>query len=150
MGAHFGSVRAVLARSLVVGGALTTAVLGEPLAASASTVIKVIPIAVGFSPVAVSSDGTHVWVANSGGAGTVTEIRASDATVINPAISVGSGPDGISSDGTHVWVANSAGTVTELDASTGAVIQTISVGSDPGGISSGRHSRLGGRQLEHK
>jgi YVTN family beta-propeller protein len=50
---------------------------------------------------------------------------------------VGSVPGGISSDGTHVWVTNYHGnTVTELDASTGAVVQTIGVGSGPEGISS--------------
>ena len=41
-------------------------------------------------------------------------------------------PFGVSSDGTHVWVANSANdTVTELDAFTGAVIQTITEGIEP-------------------
>jgi YVTN family beta-propeller protein len=38
-------------------------------------------------------------------------------------------PVAVSSDGTHVWVANYiSGTVTELDAATGAVVQTITVG----------------------
>ena len=41
-------------------------------------------------------------------------------------------PTGVSSDGTHVWVANGGdGTVSEIDASTGTVVSTIPVGSDP-------------------
>jgi YVTN family beta-propeller protein len=50
---------------------------------------------------------------------------------------VGGDPEGISSDGTDVWVTNFDGdAVTELDASTGAVVQTIAVGKHPVGISS--------------
>ena len=46
-------------------------------------------------------------------------------------------PGSLSSDGTHVWVTNAGGgTVTELDASTGAVVQTIPVGTNPVGVSS--------------
>ena len=52
----------------------------------------------------MSSDGTHVWVANFGG-NSVTEINASTGAVVRT-IAVGSRPDGVSSDGTHVWVAN--------------------------------------------
>ena len=71
--------------------------------ASASAVVNTIPV--GSDPEGVSSDGTHVWVANDGD-GTVSEIDASTGTVVNT-ITVGSDPDAVSSDGTHVWVANS-------------------------------------------
>ena len=51
----------------------------------------------------------------------MTELNASTGAVVQT-IGVGSAPDGVSSDGTHVWVANTEDdTVTELDASTGAV-----------------------------
>ncbi len=91
-------------------------------------VIQTIPVGAGAG--AVSSDGTHVWVAGS----SVTELDASTGAVVQT-IGVGSGP--ISSDGTHVWVVDEGGnSVTELDASTGAVIQTIGVGSGPEAISS--------------
>jgi len=50
---------------------------------------------------------------------------------------VGGGPIGVSSDGTHVWVTNEGdNTVTEIEASTGAVAQTIAVGSNPEAVSS--------------
>jgi YVTN family beta-propeller protein len=43
----------------------------------------------------------------------------------------------VSSDGTHVWVTNEGGdTVSEIDASTGTVVNTIRVGSGPIGVSS--------------
>ena len=36
-------------------------------------------------------------------------------------------PAGVASDGTHVWVTNATGkSVTELDASTGALVQVLS------------------------
>jgi YVTN family beta-propeller protein len=57
-------------------------------------------------------------------------------------IAVGTTPDGISSDGTHVWVVNqNDGTVTELNASTGALVNTFAVGVGPLGVSSdGTHA----------
>jgi YVTN family beta-propeller protein len=115
--------------SLLFGGALTASVLVGAFPASASSVIR--PIPVGPSPpLGVSSDGTHVWVANAG-SNTVTELNASTGAVIRK-ITVGYVPSGASSDGTHVWVANvSDNTVSELNASTGAVIQTIPVGGGP-------------------
>jgi YVTN family beta-propeller protein len=90
-------------------------------------------VSVGPSPVAISSDGRHVWVANQGD-NTVTELLASDGSFLRT-IAVGWSPSSIWSDGTHVWVANqNDNTVTELSASSGAVIQTISVGSHPSAI----------------
>ena len=59
-------------------------------------------------PDAVSSDGTHVWVANYGG-NSVTELSASTGALVK--VISGSAyrfndPHAIASDGTHVWVAN--------------------------------------------
>ena len=58
--------------------------------ASAAAVVKTIKV--GSGPAGVSSDGTHVWVANCGG-GAVSEIDASTGTVVST-ITVGSGPSG--------------------------------------------------------
>jgi len=92
-------------------------------------------ISVGSSPYEITSDGTHVWVTNSGN-NTVSEIDASTHSVIST-ISVGRFPCGITSDGTHVWVANKDdNTVSEIDAKTGIVIGTISVAEYPFAISS--------------
>ena len=72
-------------------------------------------ISVGSFPYEITSDGTHVWVANNGN-NTVSEIDASTHSVIST-ISVGSLPYGITSDGTHVWVANNGNNaVSEIDA----------------------------------
>jgi len=82
--------------------------------ASAAAVVNTIPV--GSDPEGVSSDGTHVWVANYAG-DTVSEIDASTGTVVNT-IPVGSLPRGVSSDGTHVWVTNFDGdTVSEIQIS---------------------------------
>ena len=134
MGTFKRSVRAVLAGSLVLGGALAGLVIGGAQPASAAQVIQT--ITVGNDPVGVSSDGTHVWVVNAGD-GTVTELDASTGSEIDTSPVAVNGPQGISSDGTHVWVLDSSdNTVSELDASTGSVIQTITVGSLPDGVSS--------------
>ena len=116
---------------LTLAGAIT---IGPPVIGPPPTqVVQTIPVGVG--PSAVSSDGTHVWVANGSGS-SVTELDASTGTV-DRTIAVGSGADAISSDGTHVWVTNPNGnSVTELDASTGAVVQTIGVGNFAQAISS--------------
>jgi putative Ig domain-containing protein len=66
-------VRALTAGSLLFGGALTASVLVDTLPTSAVTVVQTIPV--GTIPDAVSSDGTHVWVAIEG-ANTVTELTA--------------------------------------------------------------------------
>ena len=66
------------------------------------------------------------------------------AAAVVKTIPVGSAPEGVSSDGTHVWVANfGGGTVSEIDASTGTVVKTITVGSDARGGVVGWHPRLG-------
>ena len=60
------------------------------------------------NPDAISSDGTHVWVANFEG-GSVTELDASTGAlvqVLSASTYDFSTPDAISSDGHHVWVTN--------------------------------------------
>ena len=120
---------------LVAAVAVAACCVGVSSAAAAEVIRT---IRVGLYPDAVSSDGTHVWVANSG-EHTVSEIEASSGAVIRT-IEVGLFPRGVSSDGTHVWVANQGysptGTVSEIEASSGAVIRTIPVGDEPYGVSS--------------
>jgi YVTN family beta-propeller protein len=104
--------------------------------ASATAVVNTIPV--GSSPWGVSSDGTHVWVANTQES-TVSEIDASTGTVVIT-IPVGGKPAYVSADGTHVWVASEYGApLTEIDASTGTVVNTIPVGNDYGVSSDGTH-----------
>lgn len=116
-------------------GVLLAVIAGGWLAtAGASAAQTIASIEAGAEPAAVSSDGTHVWVANSGG-DTVSEIQASTGAVIHT-ITVGQDPAGISSNGTTVWVANHGDdTVSEIDASTAKVIATIGVGKEPAGVS---------------
>ncbi len=103
------------------------------VSSAAAEGIRTIPV--GLHPEGVSSDGTHVWVANFG-EGTVSEIGASSGEVIRT-IPVGHEPEGVSSDGTHVWVTNfGEDTVKEIGASSGEVIRTIPVGHEPRNVSS--------------
>ena len=98
------SLRTLIVGSLVLGGSLGAAIIGEAIPASAASVVQT--ITVGSEPIASSSDGTHVWVSNWND-GTVTELSASTGAFIQ-SITVGnatSQPDGIASDGSHVWVA---------------------------------------------
>jgi YVTN family beta-propeller protein len=131
----FDALRGVVGRFAVLVAAVAVAAccVGVSSAAAARVIGT---IHVGTFPRGVSSDGSHVWVANYGGEA-VSEIEASSGTVIRT-IKVGSYPVGVSSDGTHVWVANSGeeGTVSEIEASSGTVIRTIHVGSFPFAVSS--------------
>ena len=129
------SMRALLAGLLMVGGALVAVVGNAPPASAASTGSVVRTIDVGRAPYAVSSDGTHIWVANFY-SDLVTELSAADGSVVHT-IPLGWMPESLSSDGTHVWIANPGGdSVTELNASDGSAVQAIGVGSTPIGVSS--------------
>jgi DNA-binding beta-propeller fold protein YncE len=96
------------------------------VAAAGSKVAPRVPLAGasvigwGFNrPYAISSDGTHVWVANYYD-NSVTELAASTGALVKVWYGSSFGfnePYAISSDGTHVWVANWGGqSVTELPA----------------------------------
>jgi YVTN family beta-propeller protein len=138
--------------ALAVLAALCLA-MGVP-SASAAAVVNTIPV--GMLPDSVSSDGTHVWVANNLD-DTVSEIEASSGTVVNtipiPLGAVGEmevSAGSVSSDGTHAWVTSSGITcngscqesdmvvaaVTEIDASTGTVVNTIPVSAGAAAVSS--------------
>ena len=78
-------------------------------------------------PWAITSSGTHLWVANRGES--ITELSASTGALVKVIRGSSYGFDGslgITSDGAHVWVANPNGqSVTELSASTGAPVRVI-------------------------
>jgi len=87
----------------------------------------------GRNPGGLAFDGTRIWTANSGGSvSTVTPGASTPWTVTNRNITVGSSaPVGILFDGSNIWVTDStAGTLVKLDSS-GAVLQTVTVGSAP-------------------
>lgn len=93
--------------------------------------------------VAIAYDGRHVWIASDpgNGGGWVTELNASDGALIRTLSGARYGfhyPAAIAFDGTHIWVANDPqtgdgqtpkpgdGTVTELNASDGSWVRTLS------------------------
>jgi YVTN family beta-propeller protein len=105
-----------------------------------------LPIPVGSNPsgVAVTQDGQHAYVTNSG-SGTVSVIATATNTVV-ATITVGSFPVGvaITPDGTHAYVTNeSSGTVSVIDTASNTVVATVPVGSFPIGVAvtpDGKHA----------
>jgi DNA-binding beta-propeller fold protein YncE len=84
----------------------------------------------GFArPSAITTDGTDVWVTNSGN-NSVTEINESTRAIVQTLSSSNydfDTPSAIASDGTNIWVANRGNnSVTELSQSTGALVQVLS------------------------
>ena len=69
-------------------------------------------------------DGQHLWIADNAGAG-ATELNAADGSFVR-FVSTGGGPQDIAFDGVHVWVTTFQGAVTEIDAGTGSVVNTLS------------------------
>ena len=91
-------------------------------------------IAVGDQPagVAITPDGSRLYVAN-GGANTVSVINTSTNAVIKT-ITVGSNPKSVAvtPDGARVYVTNQgSNTVSVIDTATNAVVATIAVGTLP-------------------
>ena len=91
-----------------------------------------------FGPAEVGVDAPSNLATSCGAKRGIEKLTLAGTVIIGTqvvqTIPVGVTPHGVSSDGTHVWVAGSS--VTELDASTGAVVQTIGVGSGAEAISS--------------
>jgi DNA-binding beta-propeller fold protein YncE len=86
---------------------------------------------------AIAFDGAHIWVANYWD-GTVTELNASDGSLVRaiPGSSWcpladseycdNTNPTALAFDGAHIWVANASLEVSELNASDGSLVRTIS------------------------
>lgn len=75
----------------------------------------------GFNgPGAIASDGTHVWVANSGGGGSVTELDAATGHLLklfSKSSYQFAAPCAVAPGRSHVWVANcNSDSVTEFPA----------------------------------
>jgi YVTN family beta-propeller protein len=103
---------------------------------TATNKVAGMPIEVGRGPraVAVTPDGTHVYVANT--VGTVSVIDTATNTVVDTVDVVGS-PQGIAitPDGTHAYLSIFGGTVAVIDATTNPprVIRTLNLGDTSGG-----------------
>ncbi len=134
--------RAVVVGALSLSGlALAPSVLASAAGAARDNVCGALPSTTPVNPLsgvnvlgwgfdepwAITTGGTHIWVANDGNS--VTELSASTGALVK--VIRGSrygfnGSLGITSDGTHIWVANSEGrSVTELLASTGALVKVV-------------------------
>jgi len=109
-----------------------------------NTVTGTITANVGQGPngVAVSPDGSTVYVTNSLG-NSISVIKAGSPSVVTATIAVGTAPQGIavSPDGKYVYVANygnaannGGNTVSVIQTSTNTIIATVPVGTKPYGL----------------
>ena len=104
----------------------------------ATNTVIALPIMGGANPfgVAVTPDGTRVYVTNDG-SDTVSVISTATNTVIGLPIAVGDGPQGVAvtPDGLRVYVANfNSNNVSVIDTATNTVIATVAVGTNPHGV----------------
>ena len=100
-----------------------------------NTVVESLFVGDGTGAIAVTPDGSNVYVTNLNG-DTVFVIRTTDNTVVNT-ISVGSNPWGVdvTPDGGYVYVTNNrGGTVSVIRTTDNTVVNTISVGGAPHGV----------------
>jgi len=99
-----------------------------------TTAVTSIPVGGHPYGVAVSPDGSSVWVTNNGGT-TVSRINTA-TNLVTDTITVGSDPYNVavSPDGSSVWVTNNGdGTVSRIATSNNAVT-SITVGASPYGV----------------
>jgi len=120
-----------LALALVLAPLISASTAGAVPTSEAWGVAGSIPL-LGTNPSAdaVSTDASHVWVADP--TGSVTEIDIASRAIVGSPLHVPGQPIAISSDGTHVWVGteryrSTTGFwlegMTEIDASTGKIIR---------------------------
>ena len=106
---------------------------------TATNTLNPLPITAGSRPygVAVSPDGSRVYVANYGG-NSVSVIDTATNNAIGTPIAVGFGPQGIAvtPDGNRVYVANNdANTVSVINTTASPpTVTTITVGTGPNGV----------------
>jgi type IV pilus assembly protein PilA len=117
------------------GSGPTTTTTTLPLGPAILATLSVDP-----SPNYVSSDSSYVWATIGGGAvNELTEINSSTATVVRTITPPGIWPGPSAAFGTDVWVENelTGNSVSEIDGTTGDVINTVTVGADVVGIAIG-------------
>ncbi len=98
---------------------------------SAASGALVRQVALSNGPLAITDDGTNLWVLATRTDAAV-EISAATGAVL-ASVPVGQNPQGIASAGGLVWVSNyQDGTVTEIDAASGQVVATVTLPSPSG------------------
>jgi hypothetical protein len=80
---------------------------------------------------AIAFDGARLWTANQGGSVSIVTPQASIPWTVTTVASGFAGPAGVLFDGANVWVADSAaGKLFRLDPA-GAILQTVTAGTEP-------------------
>jgi hypothetical protein len=76
----------------------------------------------------IAFDGTRIWTANNGGSVSIVSLNPTSVTTISTGFSI---PFGALYDGSNIWVTDTGdNSIKKLD-STGAILQSISVGASP-------------------
>lgn len=102
----------------------------------------------GANPYGLAFDGDHIWVANCGNNGSITEIRASDGNIFANVGNVGGCVDDVAWDGASIWVSvytgSTGGAVAKLAAANfGSSISGCIVT----GLAGPRHLAFDGRHM---
>ncbi|MBB4424729.1 YVTN family beta-propeller protein/autotransporter-associated beta strand protein [Bradyrhizobium sp. CIR48] len=108
----------------------------EVIDVAGRTVVATIPVAGLTAGLALSPDGSSLYVTSSSG-GSVTVISTATNLVVGSPIAVGVAPFGVvvSPDGTRAYVANQgSANISIIDAASKTVIGTVAAGSSPSGI----------------
>src|SRR5262249_38715862 len=104
-----------------------------------NTVVATVPVGIEPTGVAITPDGTHAYVANSGTAQTVFTVSVIDTATntVVATVPVGLGPRGvaITPHGTHAYVTYfSSVAVSVIATATNTVVATVPVGNGPLGV----------------
>lgn len=127
------AVLVAMGRVFVVGG-FDPGILSmiDPRQANAALAVTTVSSDLPKSGRSLAFDGVRIWIANGGSVSILTPSDTGPWPTTNRNITVGSSaPFGILFDGSNIRVTDSsAGTLVKLDSS-GAVLQTVTVGSGP-------------------
>jgi YVTN family beta-propeller protein/VCBS repeat-containing protein len=111
------------------GGTLAVAVNGVPIAPAEAAITATLPAGSTPEGIAISRDGTHVYVANTGSS-TMSVIDTTNNTVAT----IATGPThfvALSPDGTRLYAGTTSGTVVVVNTATNTVVKTIAIGDFP-------------------
>ena len=85
----------------------------------------------GSGSLGLAFDGLRVWVANNGGSISIVTPTAAPPWTVTTVSTGFSFPTGALFDGSNIWISNQGnGTLVKVDSS-GAVLQTVTIGSNP-------------------
>ncbi len=93
--------------------------------------VTAVASSLGSQPLGIAFDGSRIWTANNGGSVSIVTPGATIPWTVTTVTTGFNNPWGILYDGANIWVTNfGVNTLVKLDSS-GAVLQTVTVGGGP-------------------